>query len=143
MIFFGKMTGGELLNLQWKEVEKNRIKITSTEDWKVKNRKDAWVPISPKLRMEMSDWDKSGEIWVLDTGNQQKYWSHLNELTASMRFVQNKCECRGPKPLHGFRAGVATEFHHAAADVASLRGRVEKLRSESTLWESTNRERAL
>ena len=104
------MRGGELLNLQWNEVEKNRIKITSREDWKVKNRKDSSVPISPKLRMEMSDWDKSGEIWVLDTGNQQKYWSHLNELTASMRFVQNKCDCRGPKPLHGFRAGVATEL---------------------------------
>jgi integrase len=76
------MRGGELLNLTWAQVTMNRIKIVSSEDWKVKSRRDAWA----------------------------RYWAHLNELTASMRFVQTKCECRGPKPLHGFRAGVATEL---------------------------------
>lgn len=80
------------------------------QDWEVKSRKDAWVPVSPKLQEEMSQWDKLGEIWVLDRGSGDRHWAHLNELTASMRFVQTKCNCRGPKPLHGFRAGVATEL---------------------------------
>ena len=103
------MRGGELLNLKWLEVQEKKIKITSTEDWQVKNRKDAWVTISPKLQEEMSQWEKSGEVWVLDRGNGDRHRAHLNELTASMRFVQNKFECKGPRPLHGFRAGVATE----------------------------------
>jgi len=104
------MRGGELLNLKWSEVEERRIKIVSTETWQVKSRRDAWVPISPKLREEMVQWDRSGEVWVLDKGDGKRYWAHLNELTASMRYVQTKCDCRGPKPLHGFRAGVATEL---------------------------------
>ena len=41
---------------KWLEVQEKKIKITSTEDWEVKNRKDAWVPISPKLQEEMSPW---------------------------------------------------------------------------------------
>ena len=104
------MRGGELLNLKWSEVLQKKIRITSTDDWEVKNRKDAWVPISPKLQEEMSQWDREEEIWVLDRGNGDRHWAHLNELTASMRFVQTKTDCRGPKPLHGFRAGVATEL---------------------------------
>jgi integrase len=104
------MRGGELLNLTWAQVTMNRIKIVSSEDWKVKSRRDAWVPVSPKLQQEWSQWDRSGEVWVLDKGNGDRYWAHLNELTASMRFVQTKTDCRGPKPLHGFRAGVATEL---------------------------------
>ncbi len=104
------MRGGELLNLKWSEVEDKRIKIVSTETWQVKSRRDAWVPISPKLREEFDQWDRSGEVWVLDKGDGKRYWAHLNELTASMRYVQTKCDCRGPKPLHGFRAGVATEL---------------------------------
>ena len=104
------MRGGELLNLTWAHVTMNRIKIISSEDWKVKSRRDAWVPVSPKLREEIDQWDREGEVWVLDKGEGQRYWAHLNELTASMRFVQTKCDCRGPKPLHGFRAGVATEL---------------------------------
>ena len=47
---------------------------------------------------------------MLDKGDGQRYWAHLNELTASMSFVQTKCDCRGPKPLHRFRAGVAAEL---------------------------------
>ena len=47
---------------------------------------------------------------MLDKGDGQRYWAHLNELTASMSFVQTKCDCRGPKPLYGLRAGVATEL---------------------------------
>ena len=47
---------------------------------------------------------------MLDKGDGQRYWAHLNELTASMSFVQTKCDCRGPKPSHGFKAGVATEL---------------------------------
>lgn len=104
------MRGGELLNLKWSEVQGQKIKITSTDRWEVKNRKDAWVPVSPKLQKEMNQWDKLGEVWVLDRGDGKRHWAHLNELTASMRFIQNKCDCRGPKPLHGFRAGVATEL---------------------------------
>jgi integrase/recombinase XerC len=104
------MRGGELLNLKWSEVEDKRIKIVSTETWQVKSRRDAWVPISPKLREEFDQWDRGEEVWVLDKKDGKRYWAHLNELTASMRFVQTKCDCRGPKPLHGFRAGVATEL---------------------------------
>ena len=76
----------------------------------MKNRKDAWVPVSQKLQQEWNQWDKSGEVWVLDRGNGSRHWAHPNELTANMRFVQNKCDCRGPKPSHGFRAGVATQL---------------------------------
>ena len=35
------MRGGELLNLKWSEVQQKKIRITSTDDWEVKNRKDA------------------------------------------------------------------------------------------------------
>jgi integrase len=104
------MRGGELLNLKWSEVEDKRIKIVSTDTWQVKSRRDSWVPVSPKLQQEWNQWDREGETWVLDKGNGDRYWAHLNELTASMRYVQTKCDCRGPKPLHGFRAGVATEL---------------------------------
>ena len=35
------MRGGELLNLKWSEVQQKKIRIISTDDWEVKNRKDA------------------------------------------------------------------------------------------------------
>ena len=63
------MRGGELLNLRWSEVEEKRIKIVSTDSWQLKNRRDAWVPVSPKLQQEWNQWDKTEEIWVLDKGN--------------------------------------------------------------------------
>ncbi len=106
------MRGGELLNLRWESVQGDRIRIVSSETWKVKSRRDAWVPVSPRLREEMQSWDRGGEEWVLDKGDGsgQRHWSQLGELTRSMRDVQHRCGCRGPKPLHGFRAGVATEL---------------------------------
>ena len=47
---------------------------------------------------------------MLDKGDGNRYWAHLNELAASMRFIQTQTDCRGPKPLHDFRAGVAIEL---------------------------------
>ena len=104
------MREGELLNLKWSEVEEKRIKIVSTDTWQVKSRRDAWVPISPKLQEEINRWNRERETWALDKGDGKRHWAHLNELTASMRFIQTQCDCRGHKPLHGFRAGVATEL---------------------------------
>ena len=104
------MRGEELLNLRWLEVEERRIKTVSADSWQVKNRRDAWAPVSPKLQQKWNQWDKTEEVWMLDKGNGARYWANLNELTASMRFIQTKCETRGPKPLRGFRVGVATEL---------------------------------
>ena len=44
------MRGGELLDLRWSEVEERRIKIVSTDSWQVKSRRDARIPVSPKLQ---------------------------------------------------------------------------------------------
>jgi hypothetical protein len=104
------MRGGELLNLKWSEVEEKRIKIVSTDTWQVKVDEMPGCP----CRQNCSKNGVSGiererlGYWIKKMG--RRYWAHLNELTASMRFVQTKTDCRGPKPLHGFRAGVATEL---------------------------------
>ena len=44
------MRGGELLDLRWSEVEERRIKIVSTDSWQVKSRRDARIPVSPRLQ---------------------------------------------------------------------------------------------
>jgi integrase len=116
------MRGSELLWLQWKDVDLETRKISlkeksdgSTQDhdedgFRIKNRKEESIPIADPLHVFLWNQKFSGETWVLDDGKGNRYWKHLNELTSAMRKFQRSLGIKDVKPLHGFRATLATQL---------------------------------
>ncbi|MAJ02466.1 MAG: hypothetical protein CMP37_00925, partial [Rickettsiales bacterium] len=107
---FTAIRGGELLNLKWRHVYPDRIELRSTSEWKVKGRKDATIRLSHILSDFISQQDKSNEVYVLDDGSGKPNYGKVHALTQSMKKAQLACGIKGCKPLHSFRATVATEL---------------------------------
>ena len=103
------MRGGELLNLRWDNVYADRIELVSTNDWKVKGRKDARVAMAKPLRDFVKSQDRSRENYVLDDGNGKPLYSSLGDLTKSMKKALVILKIK-VKPTKSFRSTVTTEL---------------------------------
>ena len=104
------MRGGELLALRWDNVYSDRIELRSTNDWKVKGRKDAIIPIAEDLKEFIFSQEVKVEVYVLDNGRGKPLYSSLGDLTKSMSKALIKVGIQNVKPLHSFRSTVATEL---------------------------------
>ena len=104
------MRGGELLNLKWKHVYPDRIELRSTTEWKIKGRKDATIRLSNALADFISQQDIANEVYILDDGSRKPNYGKVHALTQSMKKAQIACGIRVTKPLHSFRATVASEL---------------------------------
>ena len=104
MLRYTAMRAGELFNLRWDQIGEG-IKLENTEMWNTKNREDAIIPIAKKLRDFLGREDHEGEYFYLNN-----HFSEISHLTYSMRKFQKQLGVNGPKPLHGYRASVATEL---------------------------------
>jgi integrase len=104
------MRGGELLHLEWRNVDTDRIYLRSSREWKIKGRRDSVLPIALKLQEFIATQDIQGEKFVLDDGRGKPLYSSLGDLTKSMRKALLKCGIDNAKPLHSFRSTVATEL---------------------------------
>jgi len=107
---FTAIRGRELLNLKWRHVYPDRIELRSTSEWKVKGRKDATIRLNHILSEFIRQQDKSNEVYVLDDGSGKPNYGKVHALTQSMKKAQLACGIKGCKPLHSFRATVATEL---------------------------------
>jgi integrase len=104
------MRGGELLHLEWRNVDTDRIYLRSSREWKIKGRRDSVLPIALKLQEFIATQDIQGEKYVLDNGTGKPLYSSLGDLTKSMRKALQKVGIENAKPLHSFRSTVATEL---------------------------------
>ena len=107
---FTGMRGGELLHLEWRNVDTDRIYLRSSREWKIKGRRDSVLPIALKLQEFIQSQDIQGEKFVLDDGRGKPLYSSLGDLTKSMRKALQKVGIENAKPLHSFRSTVATEL---------------------------------
>jgi len=107
------MRGGEVRALPLAHISADAVAIRDVPDagFRVKGRKEAILPLAPALK-EFLGADISGrgpfERWYLDTGNGQLQWA---DTTAMARPFSRHFAALGfeaVKPLHGFRASVAT-----------------------------------
>ena len=53
---------------------------------------------------------KKSEVWFLDNGRGDHYFKFADNLTAGFKKHLNKLGVKGIKPLHGFRATVASRL---------------------------------
>ena len=104
------MRGGELLHLEWRNVDTDRIYLRSSREWKIKGRRDSVLPIAVRLQEFIETQDIQGERYVLDDGRGKPLYSSLGDLTKSMRKALQKVGIENAKPLHSFRSTVATEL---------------------------------
>lgn len=107
---FTGMRGGELLHLEWRNVDTDRIYLRSSREWKIKGRRDSVLPIAVRLQEFIQSQDIQGEKYVLDDGRGKPLYSSLGDLTKSMRKALQKVGIENAKPLHSFRSTVATEL---------------------------------
>ena len=94
------LRGSELLGLQWTDIsiDTREIRISDNETNRVKGRVELKI-VFPQVLQNILAVQPVKHEYLLE-----KYWAHLNELTAAMRKVQRSLGISGPKPLHGYRA---------------------------------------
>lgn len=107
------MRGGEVRALPLAHISADAVAIRDVPDagFRVKGRKEAMLPVAPALKEFLGE-DISGrgpyERWYLDNGHGQVQWA---DTTAMARPFSRHFAALGfesVKPLHGFRASVAT-----------------------------------
>jgi len=112
MLAFTGMRRGELINLQLSNIDmKNDIIEIRGEHIKEGREKD--IPISPVLKKYLEkdlDRRKGAEVWYLDNGRGKHYFKFADNLTAGFKKHLTKLGVKGIKPLHGFRATVASRL---------------------------------
>jgi integrase len=112
MLAFTGMCRGELINLKLSNIDmKNDIIEIRGEHIKEEREKD--IPISPVLKkyLEMDlDRRKGAEVWFLDSGRGDHYFKFAENLTAGFKKHLTKLGVKGIKPLHGFKATVASRL---------------------------------
>ena len=104
MLRYTGMRAGEVFHLAWEDIGSG-IRIVAKDDWTTKNKQDSILPIHPKLETFLQQEQHEGETNYLDN-----HFKELSHLTYSMRKFQKSIDLDGPKPLHGYRASVATEL---------------------------------
>jgi len=94
------LRGSELLGLRWADIsiDTREIRISDNETNRVKGRVELKIVFPQVLQNILAVQPVKHEFLL------EKYWAHLNELTAAMRKVQRSLGISGPKPLHGYRA---------------------------------------
>ncbi len=112
MLAFTGMRRGELINLKLSNIDmKNDIIEIRGEHIKEGREKD--IPIAPALKeylLKDLDRRKKGEVWFLDNGRGDHYFKFADNLTAGFKKHLTKLGVKGIKPLHGFRATVASRL---------------------------------
>ena len=112
MMRYTGMRNAEVRNLLWSDILDTQIRLRDNEDGqhKVKGRQEAFVPISEILRGFLMGEEKNGEIYYLDDGKGRQQWNDECGLTRAMRRLLDRIGITDVKPLHSFRATVATEL---------------------------------
>jgi len=104
MLRYTAMRAGELFQLRWDQIG-DGIRLENSQEWHTKNRQDAVLPIAKPLREFLDSEDHEGEVNYLNS-----HFKEISHLTYSMRKFQKEIGVNGPKPLHGYRASIATEL---------------------------------
>ena len=115
MLRYTGMRGGEVRAMPLERILQTSIIIADVPEagFKVKGRKEARVPVMPALR-EFLDKDllnrNPAEIWYLDSGQGSLHWSSVMTLGRVFRTHIRSLGITDVKPLHGFRATVASSL---------------------------------
>ena len=103
------LRGSELLGLRWDDItiDTREIRVSDSELNRVKSRVQLKI-VFPKVLQQILKVQPIKHEYLLE-----RYWAHLNELTAAMRKIQRSLGISGPKPLHGYRASYCKKLFNS------------------------------
>jgi len=134
------MRGGEVHSLPLDRIfpHNQTIKIADVPEanFKVKGRKEAYVPIPKQLRVFLDEDAKSRkaeEKWFLDDGTGNFQWSSPLSLARVFKSHLNEMGIRNIKPLHGFRSTVISRLLNNGVSGVIVQGLVRHKNISTTL----------
>lgn len=109
---------GELVNLQWKDVDLNKrlINISIREDWRPKGKADRTIPMHPKVEKVIRSRPLGEFVFAGPRGGNLKQEHCLTVLKKDQKRLKLTVS-----DLHGFRRFFATEMMRAGVDAESVR----------------------
>jgi len=108
MLRYTAMRAGEVFNLKWDQIYPDYIWLKNQNNWTIKTRKEAKIPICEKLALFLEG-EQRCSTGYLQLANQD-HFSELSHLTHSMKKFQREMKLDQPEPLKGYRSSVATEL---------------------------------
>jgi integrase/recombinase XerC len=112
MLAFTGMRRGELIHLRLSNIDM-KSDIIEIRGEHIKEGREKDIPISPVLKKYLEKdlgRRKKSEVWFLDNERGDHYFMFADSLTAGFKKHLNKLGVIGIKPLHGFRATVASRL---------------------------------
>jgi len=108
MMRYTAMRAGEVRALPLTRIQ-NEIHIADCVEanYKVKSRKEAYLPILPELKPFLDNdlaQRNPNEKWYLDNGNGKIHWASVGEMSRPFKKMCDFLGIKGVKPLHGFRS---------------------------------------
>lgn len=126
MLMESGMRAGECLNLKLSDIDiENRlITVTTTpKGGKYKTRRDK-IDMSESLArfLEFEDKPTRGDKdeWYLDDGTGYQLYTHRDQMSRCFKRYLDKLGIKGIKPLHGYRASLATRLLQNGTDLVTV-----------------------
>ena len=126
MLMESGMRAGECLNLKLSDIDiENRlITVTTTpKGGKYKTRRDKIDMSEPLARfLEFEDKPTRGDKdeWYLDDGTGFQLYTHRDQMSRCFKRYLDKIGIKGIKPLHGYRASLATRLLQNGTDLVTV-----------------------
>ena len=122
------MRGNEVRSLRLENINVDDRKIQIRDDqqtgFRIKGRREESVPMTDTFNKFISEdlklRDKQ-EVYFCDNGAGLPQWSSVNQMGKTFDRICNRLGIDGVKPLHGFRAFVATKLLQNGVDVSLVR----------------------
>ena len=134
------MCGNEVRSLRLENINVDDRKILIRDDqqtgFRIKGRREESVPLTDTFNKFISEDLKlrgEQEVYFCDNGAGLPQWSSVNQMGKTFDRICNRLEIDGVKPLHGFRAFVATKLLQNGVDVSLVRDILRRKELSTTL----------
>ncbi|MBF0240420.1 MAG: tyrosine-type recombinase/integrase [SAR324 cluster bacterium] len=104
-------------------------------NWFPKKKKEARVPLSEKLITFLAeDFSQRNdrEVWYLDNGEGENHFSSVGNASQPFERIKEKFGFSGIKPVHGFRATVATRLLESNVNITTVQSLLRHEKIETT-----------
>ena len=132
------MRGGEVRALPLAHIGPDAVLIRDVPDagFRVKGRREAVVPVAPALaeflRADLAE-RRPHERWFLDTGDGALQWADTNAMSRPFSRHFRALGIEGVKPLHGFRASVASQLLNSGASPVAVQALLRHANIQTTM----------
>ena len=138
MLRYTGMRGGEVRTLPLAHIASDAVLIRDVPEagFTVKGRREAVVPISSALRGFLDEdlpGRGAGEKFYLDDGAGNPHWQEGTAMAKTFKRQLSALGITGVKPLHGFRATLASRLLNAGASPVAVQALLRHNNLQTTL----------